>query len=145
MNNPRRSGQTPEGFEQEQPRSARRYLERAEWEKYNYREREGASGSRITRILSGMRTVASPAGDIYAPHGGYPYQEEMVEGYDLRERAREMEEYLRREGRYAEFRDLAGSSDIETPIVGRVICTLLEDRDGHRRQDVALRQRIMDL
>jgi hypothetical protein len=30
-------------------------------------------------------------------------------------------------------------------IVGRVICTLLEDRDGHRRQDVAFRQRIVDL
>jgi hypothetical protein len=69
----------------------------------------------------------------------------MVEGYDLRERARELEEYLRREGRYAEFLELAGSSDIVTHIVGRVICTLLEDRDGHRRQDVALRQRIADL
>jgi hypothetical protein len=32
-----------------------------------------------------------------------------------------------------------------THIVGRVICTLLEDREGHRRQDVALRQRIVDL
>jgi hypothetical protein len=69
----------------------------------------------------------------------------MVEGYDLRERARELEEHLRREGRYAEFLELAGSSDIVTHIVVRVICTLLEDRDGHRRQDVALRQRIMDL
>jgi hypothetical protein len=69
----------------------------------------------------------------------------MVEGYDLRERARELEEYLRREGRYAEFLELAGSSDIVTHIVGRVICTLLEDRDGHRRQDGALHQRIVDL
>jgi hypothetical protein len=49
----------------------------------------------------------------------------MVEGYDLRERARELEEYLRREGRYAEFLELAGSSDIVTYIVGRVIFTLL--------------------
>jgi hypothetical protein len=60
---------------------------------------EGASRSRITRISSEMRPVASTAGDIYAPHGGFQYQEEMVEGYDLRERARELEEYLRREGR----------------------------------------------
>jgi hypothetical protein len=69
----------------------------------------------------------------------------MIEGYDLRERARDLEEYLRREGRYADFLEFAGSSDILTHIVGRVICTLLEDRDGHRRQDVALRQRIVDL
>jgi hypothetical protein len=145
MTNPRGSGQTPEGWEQEQPRSAPRYLERAEWEKYEGRAREGASGSRITRISSEMRPVASPAVDIYAPRGGYQYPEEMVEGYDLRERARELEEYLRREGRYAEFLELAGSPDIVTHIVGRVICTLLEDREGHRRQDVALRQRIVDL
>jgi hypothetical protein len=92
-----------------------------------------------------MRPVPSPGGDIYAPHGGYQYQEEMVEGYDLRERARGLEEYLRREGRYAEFLELAGSSDLVTHIVERVICTLLEDRDGHRRQYVALRQRILDL
>jgi hypothetical protein len=69
----------------------------------------------------------------------------MVEGYDLWECARELEEYLRREGRYAEFLELAGSSDIVTHIVGRVICTLIEDLEGHRRQDVALRQRIVDL
>jgi hypothetical protein len=69
----------------------------------------------------------------------------MVEGYDLRERARELEENFRREGRYAEFLELAGSSDIVTHIVGRVIWTLLEDRDGHRRQDVALSQRILEL
>jgi hypothetical protein len=92
-----------------------------------------------------MRPVASQAVDIYAPHGGYQYQEQMVEGQDLRERARELEEYLRREGGYTEFIELAGSSDIVAHIVGRVICTLLEDLDGHRRQDVALRQRIMDL
>jgi hypothetical protein len=42
-----------------------------------------------------MRPVASPAVDEYAPRSGYQYQEEMVEGYDLRERARELEEYLR--------------------------------------------------
>jgi hypothetical protein len=94
MNNPLRSGQTPEGFEQEQPRLAPRYLERAEWEKYDDREREGASGSRITRIQSEMRPVASPARDLYASHGGYQYQDKMVEGYDLRERAREMEECI---------------------------------------------------
>jgi predicted metal-dependent phosphoesterase TrpH len=76
---------------------------------------------------------------------GYQYQEEMVEGYDLRERARELEEYLRREGHYAEFHELAGSSDIVTRIVGRVIFTLLEDRDGHRLQDVALHKQIADL
>jgi hypothetical protein len=29
--------------------------------------------------------------------------------------------------------------------VGRVICTLLESRDAHRRQEVELRQRIVDL
>jgi hypothetical protein len=145
MTKPRGSGQTPEGWEQEQPRSAHRYLERAEWEKYDDRAREGASGSRITRISSEMRPVASTAGDIYAPHGGYQYPEEMVEGYDLRERARELDLYLRREGRYAEFLELAGSSDIVTHIVGRVIYTLLADRDGHRRQDVALHQRIVDL
>jgi hypothetical protein len=92
-----------------------------------------------------MRPVASPTGDIYAPHGGYQYPEEIVEGYNLRECARELEDYLRREGRYAEFLELAGSSDIVTHIVGRVICTLLEDREGHRRQDVALGQRIVDL
>jgi hypothetical protein len=40
---------------------------------------------------------------------------------------------------------MAGSSDIVTHIVGRVICTLLEDLEGHLRQDVALRQRIVDL
>jgi hypothetical protein len=50
MNNRRRSGQIPEGLEQEQPRSAPRYLERAAWEKHDDRERKGASGSRITRI-----------------------------------------------------------------------------------------------
>jgi hypothetical protein len=121
MVNTRGSGKTPEGLEQEQPRLAPRYLERAEWEKYDDRARGGASGSRITRISSEMRPVASPAGDIYGPHGGYLYQEEMVEGYDLRERARELEEYLRREGRYAEFIELAGISDIVTHIVGRVI------------------------
>jgi hypothetical protein len=141
----RQSGQTPEGWEQEQPRSAPRYLERAEWDKYDDRVREGASGSRITRVSSEMRPVASTAGDIYAPHGGYQYPEEMVEGYDLRERERELEEYLRREGRYAELLELAGSSDIVTHIVGRVICTILEDREGHRGQDVALHQRIVDL
>jgi hypothetical protein len=86
-----------------------------------------------------MRPVASTAGDIYAPHVGYQYQEEMVKGYDLRERARELEEYLLREGRYAELRGLTCSSDIVTHIVGRVICTLLGDRDGHRRRDVAIR------
>jgi hypothetical protein len=145
MTNHRGSGQNPEGWEQEQLRSAPRYLERAEWEKYDDRAREVDSGSRITRISSEMRPVASPNGDIDAPHGGYQYPEEMVEGYYLRERARELDEYLRREGRYAEFLELAGSSDIVTHIVGRVICTLLEDRDGHRRQDVALRQRIVDL
>jgi hypothetical protein len=32
-----------------------------------------------------------------------------------------------------------------THIVGLVICTLLEDREGHRRQDVALRQQVVDL
>jgi hypothetical protein len=145
MINPRGSGHTPEGLEQEQPRLAPRYLERAEWEKYYDRARGGASGSRIQRISSEMRPVASPAGDIYAPRGGYQYPEEMVEGYDLRERAGELEEYMRREGRYAEFLELAGSSDIVTHIFGRVICTLLEDLDGHRRQDVALRQWIVDL
>jgi hypothetical protein len=119
MNNPRRSGQTPEGLEREQPRSALQYLERAEWKKYNDRARGGASGSRITSISSEMLPVASPGGDIYAPHGGYQYQEEMVESYDLRESARELEYY-------------------------RVSFNLLEDRDGHRRQDVALRQRIVD-
>jgi hypothetical protein len=92
-----------------------------------------------------MRPVASPSVDIYAPRGGYQYQEEMVEGCDLREAARELEEYLRREGRYAEFLELAGSSDIVTHIVGRAICTLLEDREGHHQQEVALRQRIVDL
>jgi hypothetical protein len=91
MTNPRESGQTQEGREQEQTRSAPRYLERAEWEKYEERAREGASGSRITMISSEMRPVASPAGDLYAQRGGYQYQEEMVEGYDLRERARELE------------------------------------------------------
>jgi hypothetical protein len=145
MTNPREIGQTPEGWEQEQPRSAPRYLEREEWEKDDDRAQEGASGSRIARISSEMRPDASPAGDIYAPHGGYHYPEEMVEGYDLRERARELEEYLRREGRYAEFLELAGSSEIVIHIVGRVIFNLLEDLDGHRRQDVALRQRIVDL
>jgi hypothetical protein len=145
MMNTRGSGQTPEGWEQEQPRLAPRYLERVEREKYEGRAREGASGSRITRISSEMRPVASTAVDVYAPRSGYQYSEEMVEGYDLRERARELEEYLQREGRYAEFLELAGSSDIVTHIVGRVIFTLLEDRDGHRRQDVALRQRIVDL
>jgi hypothetical protein len=103
MTNPRGSGPTPEGWEQEQPRSAPRYLERPEWEKYDDRERGGVYGSRITRISSEMRPVAPPAGDIYSPHRGYQYQEGMVEGYNLRERARELEEYLRREGRYAEF------------------------------------------
>jgi hypothetical protein len=117
----------------------------AEWEKYDERAREEASGSRITMISSDIRPVAFPAGDIYAPHRGYQYAEEMVEGYDLRERARELEEYLRREGRYAEFLEFAGSSDIVTHIVGRVMFTLLEDQRGHRRQDVALRQRIVDL
>jgi hypothetical protein len=145
MTKPRGSGQTPEAWELEQPRSAPRYLERSEWEKYDERVREGASGSRITMISSEMQPVAPPAVDIYAPRGGYPYPEEMVDGYELRERARELEEYLRREGRYAEFLELAGSSDIVTHIVGRVICTLLEDREGHRRQDVALHQRIVDL
>jgi hypothetical protein len=145
MTSPRGSGQTPEGWEQEQPCSGPRYLERAEWEKYEERAREGASGSRITRISSEMRPVASLAVDIYAPRGEYQYPEEMVEGYDLRERARELEEYLRREGRYAECLELAGSPDIVTHIVGRVICTLLEDREGHHRQDVALCQRIVDL
>jgi hypothetical protein len=101
MTNPRGSGQTPEGWEQEQPRSAPRFLERAEWEKYDERAREGASGSRIMRISSEMRPIAPPAVGIYAPRGEYQYPEEMVEGYDLRERARELEEYLRREGRYA--------------------------------------------
>jgi hypothetical protein len=72
-----------------------------------------------------MRPVASPAGDIYVPHGGYQYPEEMVEGYALRERSRELEEYLRREGCYAEFLELAGISDIVTHIVGQVIFTLL--------------------
>jgi hypothetical protein len=69
----------------------------------------------------------------------------MVEGYNLRERARELEDYLRREGRYAEFLEFAVSSNIVTHIVGRVICILLEYRDGHRRKDVELRQRIVDL
>jgi hypothetical protein len=50
INNPWRSGQTPEGFEWEQPRSAPRYLERAEWEKNDDLERERASGSRIKMI-----------------------------------------------------------------------------------------------
>jgi hypothetical protein len=54
----------------------------------------------------------------------------MFEGYDLRERVRELEEYLWREGRYAEFLELAGSSKLVTHIVGRVIFTLLEDRDA---------------
>jgi gentisate 1,2-dioxygenase len=55
-------------------------MERAEWEKYDDRARGGASGSRIRRTSSKMRPVASQTGDIYAPHGGYQYQEEMVEG-----------------------------------------------------------------
>jgi hypothetical protein len=145
MTNPRGSGQIPEGLEQEQPRPAPRYLESAEWDKYDDRVWGRASGSRVTRISSEMRPVASTAGDICSPHGGYQYEEEIVEGYDLRDRARELEEYLRREGRYTEFLELAGSSDIVTHIVGRVICTLLEYLDGHRRQDVALRQPILDL
>jgi gentisate 1,2-dioxygenase len=96
MTKPRGSGQTPEGWAQEPPRSAPRYLERAEWQKYDDRAREGASGSRITRNSSEMRPAASPNGDIYAPLGGYPYPEEIFEGHDLRERERELEEYLRR-------------------------------------------------
>jgi hypothetical protein len=90
ITNPRESGQTPEWLEPEQQRSAPRYLEQAEWEKYDERERERASESRIKRISSEMRPVASPAGDIHALHGGYQYQEEMVEGYDLWKRAREL-------------------------------------------------------
>jgi hypothetical protein len=68
-----------------------------------------------------------------------------VEDHTLRARARELEAYLRREGRYAEFRELADISEMVTPTVGRVICTLLEGRDAHRRQEVELRQRIVDL
>jgi hypothetical protein len=142
---PQRSGQTPEGFEREQPRSAPRYLERAEWEKYEDRERERASGSRVTRISSDMRPVVPPVVDIYAPPGGLQYPGELVDDHPLRARARELEAYLRREGRYTEFRELAGSSDMMTPTVGRVICTLLESRDAHRRQEIELCQRIVDL
>jgi hypothetical protein len=75
MTNPRGSGQTPEYWGQEPPRSAPRYLERAEWDKYEERAREGASGSRITRIYSEMRPVPSPAVDECAPRSGYQYQD----------------------------------------------------------------------
>jgi hypothetical protein len=92
-----------------------------------------------------MRLVIPPGVDIYAPSGGYQYPGELVEDRTLWARARELEAYLRREGRYADFRKLAGSSDMVTPTVGRVICALLEGRDAHRRHEVELRQRIVDL
>jgi hypothetical protein len=74
MTKPRGSGPNPEGWEQEQPRSAPQHLERTEWEKYDDRTRGGVSGSRISRISSEMRPVVLPAGNIYYPHGGYQYQ-----------------------------------------------------------------------
>ena len=79
-----------------------------------------------------MRPGAYPAGNIYASHSRYLYQEEMVEGQDIRERARELEEYLHRDGRYAEFRESAGSSNIVTPIVGLVFVPFskIERRTG---------------
>jgi hypothetical protein len=145
MNTPQRSGQTPEGIARDQPRTTPRYLERAEWEKYEDRVRKRASGSRVTMISSEMRPVIPPGVDIYAPPGGYQYPGELVEDHTLRARARALKAYLRREGPYAEFRELAGSSDMVTPTVGRVICTLLEGRDAHWRQEVERRQRIVDL
>jgi hypothetical protein len=92
-----------------------------------------------------MRPLIPPGVDIYAPSGGYQYTGELVEDHTLRARARELEAYIRREGRYTEFRELAGSSGMMTPTVGRVICSLIEGRDAHRRQVVELRQRIVDL
>jgi hypothetical protein len=83
--------------------------------------------------------------DIYAPPGGYQYPGEQEDDADPRGRARELESFLRREGRYEEFRELAGNSDLVSSTVGRVICTLLEGRDAHRRQEGELRQRIVDL
>jgi hypothetical protein len=108
-------------------------------------DREGASGSRITRISSEMRPVMPQGVDIYAPSGGYPYPGDGEDDRDSRERARQLETFLRREGRYAEFRELAGNSDMVSDTVGRVICILLEGRDTHRRQEGELRQRIVDL
>jgi hypothetical protein len=145
MLTPRAGDRTLEDLERGQPRSAPRYLERAEWEKYEEREREGASGSRITKISSEMRPMIPRVVDIYAPPGGYQYPGEQEDDADPRGRARELESFLRREGRYEEFRELAGNSDLVSSTVGRVICTLLEGRDAHRRQEGELRQRIVDL
>jgi hypothetical protein len=128
-----------------QPRSAPRYLERAEWEKHEEREREGASGSRTTKISSEMRPMIPRGVDIYAPPGGYQYPGGLEDDADSLGRARELESFLRSEGRYAEFRELAGNSDLVSSTVGRVICTLLESRDTHRRHEGELRQQSVDL
>jgi hypothetical protein len=128
-----------------QPRSAPRYLERAEWEKHEEREREGASGSSITKISSEMRPMIPRGVDIYAPPGGYQYPGGLEDDADSLGRARELESFLRREGRYAEFRELPGNSDLVSSTVGRIICVLLESRDTHRRHEGELRQRIVDL
>jgi hypothetical protein len=81
--------------------------------------------------------------DPYATGSGYGYPVIPVTGRELR--TRDLKVYLRQAGRYAGFRELTGNTEIGTSTIGWVICSLLDTRDAHRRQEVKLRQRIVEL
>jgi hypothetical protein len=142
---PRLGERNPEGREVTQPRPAPQYLVRTEQDRYDDPGREGALGSKMTRTSSEVQPAFFWDGDPYAPGGGYGYPGIPVTDRDFRAHARDLEVYLRQEGRYAGFRELTGNAEVVTSTIGWVICSLLDTRDAHRRQEVELRQRIVDL
>jgi hypothetical protein len=106
VNTPRVGERNPEVPDGAQLRPVPRYLDRPERQRYDDPEREGALGSRMTRASSEVQPAFFWDGDPYAPGGGYGYPGIPVTDRDFRAHARDLEVYLRQEGRYAGFREL---------------------------------------
>jgi hypothetical protein len=110
---------------------------------YDDLERDVTMGSKLTRVTSEVQPEMFWGEDPYAPGSGHGYPGIPVTGRELR--TRDLEVHLRQAGRYAGFRELTSNTEVETSIIGWVICSLLDIRDAHRRQEVELRQRIVEI